>query len=103
MSNISSSDPDNTLIVKLGSTLRIGDVTTFKAETDALLTAAPGKTVVCDAAAVEFIDAAALQLLVAMGQACVGQQRSFVIGTPSVAFLNAVNVSGYGTLLGLST
>jgi anti-anti-sigma factor len=89
------------VVINLGSTLRIGEVTEFKQEADALLAAAPGTPVLCDASAVEFIDAAALQLLVAMAKACAGQQREFAIGTPSAAFLGAATASGFAAPLGL--
>lgn len=95
-------DNGNITVINLRSTLRIGDVAEFKQEADALLAAAPDKPVVCDARAVEFIDAAALQLLVAMGQACAGQRRDFTIGAASAAFVSAATVAGYATPLGLA-
>ena len=102
MSQDSNPGTDNALILTLRSTLRIGEVTEFKQETDALLAAKPELPVVCDAGAVEFIDAAALQLLVAMSQACTAQRREFAIDTPSAAFLSAATVAGYAALLGLA-
>lgn len=102
MSTDNSPGSDNAIVLNLRSTLRIGDITQFKQEADALLAGALDQPVVCDASAVEFIDAAALQLLVAMGQACGSQQRSFAIDTPSAAFLSAATVSGYAALLGLA-
>jgi anti-anti-sigma regulatory factor len=97
-----TSDTGNSMLINLPSSLRIGDVTAFKQQGDALLATAPAEPVLCDASAVEFIDAAALQLLAAMSQACAGQQRNFTIATPSAAFMSAATVSGYAALLGLA-
>ena len=102
MSTDSIPDTNGAAVINLRSTLRIGDVAEFKQEADALLAREPGKPVVCDASVIEFIDAAALQLLVAMAHACAGQQRAFAIGAPSAAFLSAATVSGYAAPLGLA-
>lgn len=102
MSQDSTPSYNTPLVLNLRSTLRIGEVTQFKQEADASLAAAPDMPVICDASAVEFIDSAALQLLVAMGQACTAQRREFAIGTPSAAFLSAATVAGYAALLSLA-
>ena len=90
-----------TSMISLRSTLRIADVANFKQECDALLAAA-GDALVCDASVVEFIDAAALQYLVALRRNCASLARGFEIRTPSAAFSSAVQVSGYAVPLGLA-
>ena len=79
-----------------------GDIAAFKQEVDALLAAAPGTPVVCDASAVEFVDAAALQWLTALARTCAGC-RDFSVGAPSAAFLSAATLSGYAAPLGLAS
>lgn len=90
-------------LLALRSTLRIGDVTEFKQACDGVLESMPGTPLVCDASAVEFIDAAALQYLVALSRHCASQQRGFAIREPSAAFTSAVVVSGFALPLGLAT
>jgi anti-anti-sigma regulatory factor len=93
--------PSEAAVVTLRSTLRIGDIGEFKQECDTLLDAARNCDVSCDASAVEFIDAAALQYLVALAGLCREQTRGFAIRNASAAFSSAVAVSGYGVPLGL--
>lgn len=95
------SNSSDATVVTLRSTLRIGDITEFKQECDTQLDAAQNSSVSCDASAVEFIDAAALQYLVALAGLCREQSRGFEIRTPSAAFSSAVTVSGYAAPLGL--
>jgi anti-anti-sigma regulatory factor len=100
---MSSSDATltvNAMAITLSSTLRVGDLAVFKQDVDTLLATAPGAPVMCDASAVEFIDAAALQWLTALAQTCSGC-RQFSISTPSAAFLSAATLSGYAAPLGL--
>lgn len=94
---------DDAQRVTLRSTLRIGDVGDFKNECDALFAGSAPSSLVCDASAVEFIDAAALQYLVALSRSCADAQRAFEIGTPSAAFISAAQVSGYARPLGLES
>ncbi len=92
----------DTILMPLRTTLRIGDIAEFKQQCDAQLAAGSHANVACDASAVEFIDAAALQYLAALAGVCSRQTRSFEIRTPSAAFTNAVMVSGYAVPLGLN-
>lgn len=91
-----------TSLVALSSTLRISDIAEFKQTCDSVLESAPQTAVACDASAVEFIDAAALQYLVALSRHCASQQRGFAIREPSAAFISAVTVSGFAVPLGLA-
>lgn len=101
--NITEPTPTaNDLAIKLSSTLRVGDLAMFKQEVEALLAALPNAAVVCDASAVEFVDAAALQWLTALARNCKGT-RDFSIGTPSAGFLSAAVLSGYAAPLGLAS
>lgn len=90
-------------VMGLRSTLRINDIAEFKQECDAVLDADRQAGVICDASAVEFIDAAALQYLVALAVLCAGDSRRFEIRTPSAAFISAATVSGFAQPLGLTT
>lgn len=85
----------------LRSTLRIGDVAEFRQECEAWLSTHSDQ-LVCDASVIEFVDAAALQYLVALRRHCVSLGRSFEIRKPSAAFASAAQVSGYALPLGLA-
>lgn len=95
-------DTDGAQLLTLRSTLRIGDVGDFKKECDALLEESPQAALAWDASAVEFIDAAALQYMVALSLHCSGAARGFEIRSPSAAFTSAAMVSGYAAPLGLA-
>ncbi|MGE0859808.1 MAG: lipid asymmetry maintenance protein MlaB [Gammaproteobacteria bacterium] len=84
----------------LPSSLRIADVAEFRALCDPLL-ASDGPLAV-DAAEVEYIDAAGLQLLVALSRACATQGRPFTLAAPSAALSAAARVAGFAPLLGLA-
>lgn len=85
--------------LRLPSSLRIADVAEFRPQCDAALEGEG--TLGCEADAVEFIDAAGLQLLVALSRACAQRARDFEIRTPSPAFAGAARIGGFAPLLGL--
>lgn len=98
----STTDANDTALIALRSTLRIGDVGEFKNECETLLAGHPGASLACDASAVEYIDAAALQYLSALARHCSCTARGFEIRTPSAAFSSAAMIAGFGAPLGLS-
>ncbi len=86
--------------LRLPSSLRIADVAEFRAACDPLLTGNGPLTVEADE--VEYIDAAGLQLLVALSRACATQGRAFALETPSATLCGAARVAGFAPLLGLA-
>lgn len=102
MTSETSQPSGDATLIDLHSTLRIGDIAEFKQACDAQMDAAPRAALSCDASAVEFIDAAALQYLVALARHCASQERGFEIRSPSAAFVSAVTVSGFAQPLGLA-
>ena len=86
--------------LRLPSSLRIADVGEFRAQCDAAL---EGEGMLgCEADGVEFIDAAGLQLLVALARTCAERSRGFEVRAPSAAFTGAARVAGFGALLGMA-
>lgn len=94
--------PHQTVLLSLPSTLRIADIGEFKKECDAALETAHHAALACDASAVEFIDASALQYLVALSRHCASATTEFEIRSPSAAFASAVAASGYAAPLGFA-
>lgn len=84
----------------LPSSLRIADVGEFRALCDPLV-ASDGPLAV-DGAEVEYIDAAGLQMLVALSRTCAMQDRAFTLASPSSALRGAAQVAGVAPLLGLA-
>lgn len=87
-------------LLTLPSSLRIADVAEFRALCEPLLAGDGPLTV--EAGEVEYIDAAGLQLLVALSRVCAAQGRAFALGAPSAALGSAARIAGFAPLLGLA-
>ena len=89
-----------TATLTLPKSLRIADVAEVRAQCDAALAGAG--PLVCEAEHLEQVDAAGLQLLVALSRACAANARGFELRTPSAALLGAARSCGFAPLLGLA-
>ena len=89
-----------TATLKLPASLRIADVGEVRALCDAALAGAG--PLVCEAEQLEQVDAAGLQLLVALSRACAAGDRGFELRAPSEALISAARSSGFAAPLGLA-
>ena len=84
-------------VLALDSSVRIADIAALKDKLDAL-----DGSIAIDVSAVDSIDAAALQLLIAFGRHSAETDRKLSVQGDSEAFSRAVAVSGCESLLPLA-